>query len=305
MTVVERKSAAGDLWTAYTVRRLESREHIRALLETRRPYAAYALGQLEPHLFRQTEWWQASSGGHEALVLHSRGGLGHATFTMGEAGALEAALRVHPGGRHTFLTCEPHHLETVLRHFDLDQRQTMIRMQVSRETFRPVAGPARRLTGMDAREINRLYRVDGVPSYYSPRQIDDAVYFGATIDGAEVDGQVAAVAGTHVISAASGIAVVGNVYTHPRYRNMKLAQAVTSAVTRELLERCREVVLSVDPANVPAVAAYARLGYEEVARLIEGAATRRDVLGAETLLRRVLARLRGSRKEELVRIRTE
>ena len=303
MTVVERKGAARDLWTEYAVRRLESRDHIRALLEARRPYAAYALGQLEPSLFRQTEWWQASSGGREALILHSRGGLGHATFTMGEAGALDATLRVHPGSRHTFLTCEPHHLETVLRHFDLDQRQTMIRMQVSRDTFRPVGraeGAARRLTGLDAREINRLYRVDGVPSYYSPRQIDDAVYFGA-----EVDGHVVAVAGTHVISGVSGIAVVGNVYTHPRYRNMKLAQAATSAVTRLLLERCREVVLSVDPANVPAVAAYERLCYEEVARLIEGAATRRDVLGAETLLRRTLARLRGSPNEEIVRIRAD
>ncbi|HLB23394.1 MAG TPA: GNAT family N-acetyltransferase [Dehalococcoidia bacterium] len=300
MTVVERKGAARDLWTEYAVRRLESRDHIRALLETRRPYAAYALGQLEPALFRQTEWWRASTGGREALVLHSRGGLGHATFTMGEAGALDAALRVHPGGRHTFLTCEPHHLETVLRHFDLDQRQTMIRMQVSRDTFRASKGSVRRLTGMDAREINRLYRVDGVPSYYSPRQIDDAVYFGA-----EIDGHVVAVAGTHVISAASGIAVVGNVYTHPRYRNLKLAQAVTSAVTELLLARCRDIVLSVDPANVPAVAAYERLGYVEVARLIEGAATRRDVLGAETLLRRAIARLRGDRKGEIVRIRAE
>ena len=300
MTVVERKGAARGHWIDYTVQRLDSREHIRAVLEARRPYAAYALGQLEPMLYRQTEWWQAASGALEALVLHSRGGLGHATFTMGETGALDALLRVHPGGRHTFLTCEPHHLETVLRHFDLDQRQTMIRMQVPRDAFRPVAGPVRRLTGLDSREINRLYRVEGVPSYYSPRQIDDAAYFGAVIDG-----HIVAIAGTHVISSASGIAVVGNVYTHPRYRGRKLAQAVTSAVTEFLLDRCRDVVLSVDPANVPAVAAYARLGYTEVARLIEGAATRRDVLGLETLFSRTLARMRGHRKEEIVRVRAE
>ena len=94
MTVVEHK-AIRDQWTEYTVRRLERRDHIRTVLEQRRPYAAYALGQLEPHLFRQAEWWRASSGSREALVLHSRGGLGHATFTMGEASALDAALRLH------------------------------------------------------------------------------------------------------------------------------------------------------------------------------------------------------------------
>jgi ribosomal protein S18 acetylase RimI-like enzyme len=299
MTVVERKSAR-DIWTEYGVHRLERRDHIRAVLEEKRPYAAYALGQLEPHLFRQAEWWQASSGSHEALVLHSRGGLGHATFTMGESGALDAVLRLHPGSRSTFLTCEPQHLSTVLRHFDLDQRQTMIRMQVSSETFRPTNGPVRRLSGLDARELNRLYRADGMPSYYSPRQIDDAVYFGA-----EIEGDLVAVAGTHVISIASAIAVVGNVYTHPRFRGNKLAQSVTSAVTAHLLENCREVVLSVDPTNVAAVGAYARLGFVEVARLIEGAATRRDVLGAETLFRRTIARIRGADGEKKIRIRAE
>lgn len=300
MTVVERNPAARDRWTDYSIRRLESRDHIRAILETRRPYAAYALGQLEPFLFRQTEWWQASSGAHDgsALLLHSRGGLGHATFTLGETTALDALLRLHPGGRSTFLTCEPHHLETVRQHFDIEQRQTMIRMQASRASFRPVAGPVRRLTGLDARQINRLYRTEGAPSYYSPRQIDDAVYFGANLDGA-----IVAVAGTHVISSASAIAVIGNVYTHPRLRGNKLAQAVTSAVTDVLLQNCRDIVLSVDPANEPAVGAYTRLGFTEVARLVEGAAVRRDVLGAETLVRRTLARLRGQAGEELIRMR--
>jgi ribosomal protein S18 acetylase RimI-like enzyme len=301
MTVVERKNASSATWTEYAVERLDDRDRIRALLESRRPYAAYALGQLEPHLFRQTEWWRASCEGREALVLHSRGGLGHATFTLGETGALDALLRVHPGSRQTFLTCEPQHLATVLRHFDLDQRQAMIRMQVTRDTFRPVTAPGiRRLRGVDFREINRLYRVDGVPSYYSARQIDDAVYFGV-----EDDHRLVAVAGTHVISLASQIAVVGNVYTHPRYRGQKLAQAATSAVTEHLLQTCREVVLSVDPSNAPAVTAYARIGYGEIARLVEGAAVRRDILGAATVIRRFAARVRGPKGTELVRVKDE
>jgi ribosomal protein S18 acetylase RimI-like enzyme len=300
MTVVEGKGSSRTIAATYGVRRLEDPTAIRALLERQRPYAAYALGQLEPHLYTKTEWWHASGEGHEALVLHSRGGLGHATYTMGETGALDALLRIHPGSRNTFFTCEPHHLGTVLRYFELEQRQTMIRMLVDRRTFAPVSAEVRRLTGADAREINRLYRIDGVPSYYSPRQIDDAVYFGAITDG-----RIVAVAGTHVVSPLSQIAVVGNVYTHPRYRGRKLAQAVTSAVTVLLLKSCDEVVLSVDPANVPAVAAYARLGYVEAARLIEGAAVRRDVLGWETALRRTLARLRSRNGEEMVRVKLE
>ncbi len=299
MTVVERNSATMPDATEYLVRPVRDPAKIRRLLEGRRPYAAYALGQLEPMLFRQTNWWLSSSAANEGLMLHSRGGLGNATFAMGEAGALDALLQVHPGPRHTFLTCEPHHLETMLRHFELEQRQTMIRMHVTEDPFRPIDGPVRRLTGADVRAINRLYRTDGVPSFYSSRQIDDSVYFGVEREGALI-----AVAGTHVISRASGIAVIGNVYTHPRYRGQHFAQCTASAVTEQLLESCRDIVLSVDPTNAPAVRAYERLGYTEAARLIEGAATRRDATGAAALVRRTLARLRGrGGGGEIVRVR--
>ena len=289
MTRAERSTAATQAPDEFLIRPLRDREQIRRILEGRRPYAAYALGQLEPGLFRMTEWWLSSGASNQALLLHSRGGLGNATFAMGETTALEALLRVHPGARQTFLTCEVSHLDMMLRYFVLEQRQTMIRMQVTADTFQPSAdAEVRRLQGVDAREINRLYRSDGVPSFYSGRQIEDSVYFGA-----ERDGRIVAVAGTHVISSASGIAVVGNVYTHPRFRGQHLAQATTSAVTQQLLRFCREVVLSVDPTNAPAVRAYERLGYTEVARLIEGAAMRRDVTGIATAVRRAVAQLRG------------
>ncbi len=289
MTVVEGKSEAIGSGGECLVRPLKDRERIRRILEGQRPYAAYALGQLEPQLFRLTEWWLASSPANQALVLHSSGGLGNATFTMGETAALDALLSVHPGPRHTFLTCEVHHLETVQRHFALDQRQSMMRMQVTAATFQRLDGAGvRRLHGPDVREINGLYRTEGVPSFYSSRQIDDSVYYGA-----ERDGRIVAVAGTHVISSASAIAVVGNVYTHPKFRNQHLAQATTGAVTEQLLTFCREVVLSVDPTNEAAVRAYERLGYREVARLVEGAATRHDAIGAITTLRRLTARVRG------------
>lgn len=302
MTVVERKAGMREHGADFVVRALRDRREIRELLEERRPYAAYALGQLDPVLFRLSEWWKADGDASHAVLLHSRGGLGNATFAMGESSALEAILRVHPGSRHTFLTCEVHHIETLERYFELEQRQTMIRMEVTSETFKPAqnAPSLRRLVGSDARQINALYRTDGVPSFYTPRQIDESVYFGI-----EREGRLASIAGTHVISAASGISVVGNVYTHPRFRGQHLAQAVTSAVTERLLAACREVVLSVDPTNVSAVRAYERLGYREVARLIEGAAARRDATGLVSAARRFSARLRGrATGGELVRIRT-
>jgi RimJ/RimL family protein N-acetyltransferase len=297
--VVERKGIAGGSSREYLVYPERNREAIRSLLERKRPYAAYALGQLDPRLFRLSEWWMAQGDGGQALVLHSRGGLGSATFAMGEAGALDALLRTHPGPHGSFFTCEVHHVETVLRYFELSQRQTMIRMLVTADSFRPCYDPpVRRLSGRDAREINHLYRSDGVPSFYTPRQVDDSIYFGA-----DRDGRLVAIAGTHVISSAASIAVVGNVYTEGQFRGQHLAQATTSAVTEKLLASCRDVVLSVDPGNTAAVRAYERLGYREVARLVEGAAVRRDGTGVVTATRRLAARLRGrGRGGEVVRV---
>jgi RimJ/RimL family protein N-acetyltransferase len=284
--------------TEYLVRPLRDKSEIRSLLEPHRAYAAYAIGQLQPRLFQRSSWWVSRGAGGEALLLHSAGGLGNALFALGTVDALDAALGLHPGPRYTFLTCELHHLDTVRKHFSLPDHGAVLRMQVARETFRDAAGEARRLSGRDVREINRLYRADGTPAFYTAQNIDDAVYYGA-FEG----GRLVGVAGTHVISYPESIAVAGNVFVHPRYRGRGLSRLVTGAVTRELLNGCREVVLSVDPENVAAVRSYERLGYREVGKLIEGAATRHDV-GIVAFLRRRIAELRGRRYDaELVRIR--
>jgi ribosomal protein S18 acetylase RimI-like enzyme len=280
----------------YFVRPVRDREELRRMLAPFRPYAAYALGPLQGHLFRETDWWVARGAHGQALLLHARGGLGHALFTLGTAEALEALLRLHPGPRHTFLTCQTHHLPVVTRHFRLAEQQQMLRMLVDRASFRPIdtasvdsAVEVRRLTGRDAYYLNRLYWTDGAPAAYSARNLNDAVYYGAFVDG-----RLAAAAGTHVVTPVDAIAVVGNVFTHPAYRGRGLGTLVTSAVTEHLLRVCQDVVLSVDPRNTPAVAAYRRLGYREVGRLVEGGATRRD-LGLGAFLRRRLAALRGRR----------
>jgi RimJ/RimL family protein N-acetyltransferase len=284
----------------YLVRRVGDVDELRRMLSPQRAYAAYALGQLQPDLFGRSEWWAARSAHGQALLLHSRGGLGSALFTLGEVDGLEALLRLHPGPRHTFLTCQVHHLPTVLRRYYVSEHQSMLRMLVDRNSFRPFAGKARRLSGRDVRQINHLYRADGTPAFYTAQNVDEAVYYGAH-DG----DRLVAVAGTHVISPADAIAVVGNVFTHPRYRGRGLGTLVTGAVVQHVLATgCREVVLSVDPRNEAAVRAYQRLGFREVGRLIEGAAVRRDLGGVATL-RRWIAGVRGRRYgAELVSIAT-
>ena len=262
---------------------------IRSLLLPRIEYTAYALGQLEPALFPRTRWFWARGSTGTGLVLHSRGGLGDASFVMGDPDAVAAILSIHPGPAQTYATCQPQHLEALREVYRLASQQTMIRMAVRTETFVPEThlSPVV-LNGMDIRRVNSLYGSEGGPSYYIPEHIESGVYRGIVSEG-----RLVAVAGTHVVSRQEGVAVVGNVFTHPAYRGRGYATAATSAVTETLLNYCDHVVLTVDPANAPAVAAYVKLGYREVCQLVEASAVRKDLSGLAASMRRWRAAMRG------------
>jgi ribosomal protein S18 acetylase RimI-like enzyme len=273
----------------YVVQPVTDVAAIRAILAPRVEYTAYALGQLEPALFPRTRWFYARGTTGTGLVLHSRGGLGDATFVLGDPDAVSAILSIHPGTPQTYATCQPQHLEALRKYFRLANQQPMIRMGVTRELFRPVSTHNTvALSGIDIRKVNALYGSEGGPSYYIPEHIDSGVYRGI-VEG----GRLVAVAGTHVVSRQEGVAVVGNVFTHPEARGKGYATATTSAVTETLLDYCDHVVLTVDPNNTPAVAAYARLGFREVCQLVEASAARRDPSGIGSSLRRIRAAIRG------------
>jgi ribosomal protein S18 acetylase RimI-like enzyme len=275
----------------FVVRDLEDPDEIRGLLAPRVEYAAYAVGQLEPAYFKQSHWYRAVGDSGTAIVVHSKGGLGEATFVMGDTHAAHAILTLHPGPAQTYVTCQLQHLAVMRDIYRVSSHQPMLRMSVTRDRFQPVRSVETiQLTGVDIRRVNGLYSSEGAASYYAPEHIDSGLYRGIVRNG-----MLVAVAGTHVVARHEGVAVVGNVFTHPRYRGYGYATATTSAVTEALLEFCDVVVLTVDPTNAPAVRAYRKLGYIEVCQLVEATASRRDPLGWGAGLRRWRAGMRGRR----------
>jgi len=288
----------------YRVEPLTDPEAIRLLLEQQTAYAAYALAHLEPRLFPRSYWWRAvaltSAGsvptpaGGEALVMHARTGLGPSLVALGAPRALEAILRLHPGPFYTFATFQVDHAPVARRHFSLSRRGISLRMSVSRETFRPVDGAARRLHGRDLADVDDLQRSEGF-GFHSAAVLDDGVYYGAYEAG-----RLVAMAGTHVVAPKVGVAIVGNVVTHRRFRRRGYGTAATGAVTAALLETCALVLLTVEEKNEAALRVYQRLGYREECRLIESGARRKDALGLASLLRRWLARRRGGAGREVV-----
>jgi GNAT superfamily N-acetyltransferase len=224
----------------YPVEEVRSVRRLAEYLEPERLFAAYALAQLEPDAFPHARWFICPHDLGVSLVCHSRAGLGDATFTLGPAEGIAAILSIQPGQPLTFATAKPQHLGALEEAYTLTGARKMRRLHVSRQTFQAAAFAAThdvsllRLRGHQVRTLNRLYGSEGGPTSYQPHHVDEGCYYGVVERG-----RLVAVAGTHAISPSHGVAVVGNVFTHPQHRGRGYATIATSATTRDLLRSCR------------------------------------------------------------------
>jgi ribosomal protein S18 acetylase RimI-like enzyme len=282
----------------FTIRETRDRRAIDAALSEDRAFSGYALAHLEDSMFRRSRFWLAEGDSGSAVVLHANA-MGQTLFASGDVAAIDAVLSLHPGPLFSYLTtCSPEILPVLRRSHAFTDVLHMNRMSVTSSAFEPAEGPAQQLRGADVRALNALYSVERAGTY-SAQHLEQGVYFGAFREG-----RLVAAAGTHVVAPNVGIAIVGNVFTHPGHRGQGLAKLVTSRVTSELFSRgCTLVALTVDATNTPAVRAYARLGYRRGATVVEGRARRRDLFGLGAWLRRRSAR-HGEHRGERVEIAT-
>jgi len=286
------RPSASTLVRHAAIRHVTDSAEARRLLSSARAFSAYALAYMDLRLFDLADIYEAREGSRFAVMVHSRGGLGTSTLLLGDPELTGALLKLHPGPRQSFFTCQVDHVEQALETHNLWRPQTMLRLKFDPTVAEMASMPenVRRLEADDAEDLNRLYAMEGDGLRYSGKQLASAVYYGGFVRG-----RLVAAAGTHIYSLKEKVGVVGNVYTHPDHRNRGLGTAVTAAVTAHLARHCNLIVLNVDPANRTARHIYEQLGYREETRLVEAMATRRDSFIAMPLIRRLVARWRGHR----------
>jgi ribosomal protein S18 acetylase RimI-like enzyme len=253
-------------------RAVTDRDEIARYLRTDRLYAAYPLGDLDGPGRNRIAWGIAydERGRPTALAMHYEGMVPQPLFLMGSAEGCRAILASVLKPRDAYLQGTDLHQRAIAELYELDRPILMQRMVVDRDSFVPFAGPAERLTVADIDDLNRLYQL-GFRSGFPPAVLDDGVYYGV-----RVRGRLVSAAGTHAINRHEGIAVVGNVMTHVDFRGHDFAKMTTSAVTTELLEQLPDVTLNVHADNLPAIAAYTRLGYRTYCQLVERLGRRRS-----------------------------
>jgi ribosomal protein S18 acetylase RimI-like enzyme len=239
---------------------------IRAILETQRPWAAYALADLEPEAFAHSTWCTPEDGASALALVYQAFSI-PVLLTVGAAAALRRVLdevdAALAGSPEVYGVVRPDVLPLLAQRLHLPQPRLMYRMLLDSQRFEPVPTPdVVPLGPADLETLQKLY-ADGLPvgeapEFFLPSMLREGIYVGVW-DGS----QLLAVAGTHVLAAAEGVAAIGNVYTRRDRRGQGLGARVTSAVTTLLLERrIRTIVLNVRQSNAVAVRLYQRLGFQ-------------------------------------------
>lgn len=254
------------------IRKLTAKDEILRFLQTDAHYAAYAIGDLEPRLYKQCQWTGAGPADQlQALALQFNGFQPPYVFLMGEVTGLAAIFRLGLRTRQIYLTCLEQHLPAVEAFYVTKNLTPMWRMIIQRENFQPITmSSVIPLSPRHVDELEQLYGQAGADAF-SPIQLATGVFFGV-----RERGRLVAAAGTHLVSPTYDVAAIGNVYTDRNYRGRGYGTAVTSAVVAELFRRdIRQICLNVAQTNHPACRIYKHLGFIRYCPILEALAIRR------------------------------
>jgi len=113
-----------------------------------------------------------------------------------------------------------------------------------------------RLTADDLPELNKLYNISYPGNAFDPRMIQSEMYFGVRHHG-----QLISAGGIHVYSRQFSVAALGNLTTHPDFRNQGMGRQVAARICQELLRSVDFIGLNVKSDNLAAAHLYQTLGF--------------------------------------------
>ena len=115
---------------------------------------------------------------------------------------------------------------------------------------------AHQLNREDESEILNLYKISYPNNWFNSRMLDTHQYYGI-----KKDNKLISIAGVHVYSKEFRVAALGNIATHPDYRNRGLAKIVVSKLCKSLLKNTDHIGLNVHKENNSAINCYKSLGF--------------------------------------------
>jgi ribosomal protein S18 acetylase RimI-like enzyme len=121
-------------------------------------------------------------------------------------------------------------------------------------------GQVIRLGSDDLEDIQQLYKDSYPGNWFDARMLETEQYFGI-----RVEDRLVSIAGIHVYSQAYKVAALGNIVTHPDYRNNGFGRCVTAKLCQSLSQNVDHIGLNVKADNETAIAMYKKLGFDIIA----------------------------------------
>ncbi len=251
-------------------------DQIRAFLSADRGRHAYMLGDLCDPYWANAEFFGAFLNDElRAIVLKYAAFDPPPVITAGDSDGVCAILdqfaRIERLSALVY-HAQPEHLALVQHWYATPNPLAMWRMTVTPDQFqKPVPSvSARRLTPADAASAGAMYNGGDnpgeVPFDFHLPDFEDGIFYGV-----EENGQIMAVAGTHIISKVEKIGAVGYVFTHRAARGKGYATLCTGAVTEALFGLGIDLVaLNVRQDNPPAIRAYENSAINAIRRSMKG-----------------------------------
>jgi ribosomal protein S18 acetylase RimI-like enzyme len=230
------------------------------------PLHLYEIGDLEEPFWQHTTWYSLPHKGPRPVLLIYSGLSLPALLALTKRypdllkGLLRAAMPLLPCKFYAHLS--PGQSSALEEFYDLEPRGEFFKMSLQDPS---------RLEGVDtsevvslgprqAEELQRFYEESYPGHWFEPHMLQTGFYYGIRRDS-----RLVCAAGVHVYSPPQQVAAVGNVATHPRYRNHGLARAACARLCRDLLKTVSHIGLNVNKGSAAAIACYRMLGFEPAA----------------------------------------
>lgn len=242
---------------------LHEKTEIEAFLRQNTALHIYSLGDMDPFFWPFTQWYGWEDEGKIRAIALLYNALSPpvllALAPPQEIPLLQALLNhllpILPRHVYTHLSLG---LEEILeRAFQLESAGIHYKMILNDPArLRDFHPEGVRLNLEHISEVAALYEASYPGHAFDPRLLETGQFFGLWREG-----QLVSIAGIHVYSPTYRVAAIGNVTTHPDYRNRGLGKSVVAALSLSLFETVDHIGLNVKRDNLAAVHSYQQLGF--------------------------------------------
>ncbi len=223
---------------------------------------AYSLGDLDDFYWPNVTCigLETASGLDEVSVLYQGGGLPVLlAFSQGGKMNRDYFSQISSLLPDQFYAHLSPKLETYLSDiYQVEEHGDHYKMEIQLPHFTSISEIENicQLSEDDLPEMIDLYQSSYPGNAFDPRMVHTEQYFGYRDKG-----NLVCVGGVHVYSREFKVAALGNITTHPDFRNRGLARMVTASICRSLLDSVNFIGLNVKCDNFPAIALYQSLGF--------------------------------------------